>query len=133
MQADSHSQPSFGIAWTADGSVDFVRAELDAAGTLPLIPPLTLNAGIEGKMYEVTGRIQAQYAAEQDEFASFETLTDSYTTIDARLGFDIADGVHLILEGRNLGDKEVRLHTSPLKEIAPLAGRNFRVAIRADF
>ena len=133
LQADTQLGSAFGIDWSADGSVDFVRAELDAGGNLPLIPPLTLNAGIEGKMYGMTGRIQAQHAAEQDEFASFETLTDSYTTIDARLGFDIADGVHLILEGRNLGDKEVRLHTSPLKEIAPLAGRNFRVAIRADF
>ena len=47
--------------------------------------------------------------------------------------FDIADGAHLILEGRNLTDEEVRLHTSPLKEIAPMVGRNFRVAVRADF
>ena len=84
-------------------------------------------------MNGVTGRIGVQYAAEQDDFASFETPTGSYTTLDARLGFDIADGVHLILEGKNLTDEEVRLHTSPLKDIAPMAGRNFRVAVRADF
>ena len=133
LQADAKLGSAFGVDWKADGSADFVRAKLDAGGNLPLIPPLTVNAGLEGEINGVTGRVQVQYAAKQDDFAVFETPTDSYTTVDARLGFDIADGVHLILEGKNLTDEEVRLHTSPLKEIAPMAGRNFRVAIRADF
>lgn len=133
LQADADLGSAFGINWKADASLDFVRAERDGGGNLPLIPPMTLNAGIEGEMSGIKGRIEAQYGAEQDEFDTFETPTDSYTTIDAHLGFDIADGVHLMLEGRNLTDEEVRLHTSPLKEIAPQAGRNFRVAIRADF
>lgn len=133
VEADAKLGTVFGIDWKADGSADFVRAKLDAGGNLPLIPPMTLNAGIEGAYNGVTGRIQAQHAAKQDDFASFETATDGYTTVDARIGFDIADGVHLILEGKNLTDEEVRLHTSPLKEIAPMTGRNFRVAVRADF
>jgi len=133
LQADAELGSAFGIDWKADASLDFVRAERDGGGNLPLIPPMTLNAGLEGEMSGIKGRIEAQYGAEQDEFDTYETPTDSYTTIDAHLGFDIADGVHLMLEGRNLTDEEVRLHTSPLKEIAPQAGRNFRVAIRADF
>lgn len=132
-QADAKLGAMWGVDWKIDGSADFVRAKLDTGGNLPLIPPLTVNAGIEGEINGVTGRISAQYAADQNKVADFEEPTDGYTTIDARLGFDIADGVHLILEGKNLTDEEVRLHTSPLKEIAPLAGRNFRVAIRADF
>jgi iron complex outermembrane receptor protein len=133
LQADAKLGTAFGIDWKTDGAADFVRAELDSGGNLPLIPPMTVNAGIEGEMNGVTGRIQAQYAAKQVNNASFEQPTDSYTSLDARLGFDIVDGVHLILEGRNLTNEEVRLHTSPLKEIAPMTGRNFRVAIRADF
>jgi iron complex outermembrane recepter protein len=133
LQADATLGSAFGVDWKTDASADFVRAELDAGGNLPLIPPMTVNAGVEGEINGITGRIQAQYAAKQDEFASFETATDSYTTLDARIGFDIADGVHVILEGKNLTDEEVRLHTSPLKEIAPMTGRNFRVAVRADF
>ena len=133
VQADAKLGTAAGIDWKTDGSADFVRAKLDAGGNLPLIPPMTLNAGLEGELRGMTGRLQATYAAKQDDVATFEEPTDSYTTIDARFGFDIADGVHLILEGRNLTDEEVRLHTSPLKEIAPLAGRSFRIAIRADF
>lgn len=133
LQADTQLGNAFGVDWKADGSADFVRAKLDAGGNLPLIPPLTVNAGIEGEMNGVTGRISAQYAAKQDDIAAFETPTDSYFTVDARLGFEIADGVKLMLEGRNLTDEEVRLHASPLKDIAPMTGRNFRVAIRAEF
>lgn len=133
LQADAQLGNAFGVDWKADGSADFVRAKLDAGGNLPLIPPLTVNAGIEGEMNGVTGRISAQYAAKQDDIAAFETPTDSYFTVDARLGFEIADGVKLMLEGRNLTDEEVRLHASPLKDIAPMTGRNFRVAIRAEF
>jgi iron complex outermembrane receptor protein len=133
LQADTQLGNAFGVDWKADASADFVRAKLDAGGNLPLIPPMTVNAGIEGEMNGVTGRIQAQYAAKQDDIAAFETPTDSYFTLDARLGFEIADGVKLMLEGRNLTDEEVRLHASPLKDIAPMTGRNFRVAIRAEF
>lgn len=133
LQADTQLGNAFGVDWKVDGSADFVRARLDAGGNLPLIPPLTVNAGIEGEMNGVTGRISAQYAAKQDDIAAFETPTDSYFTVDARLGIEIADGVKLMLEGRNLTDEEVRLHASPLKDIAPMTGRNFRIAFRAEF
>ncbi len=133
LQADAQLGSAFGVDWKWDGSADFVRAKLDAGGNLPLIPPLMVNAGLEGEINGITGRIEAQYAAKQDDIAAFETPTDSYLTLDARLGFDIADGVKLMLEGRNLTDEDVRLHASPLKEIAPMTGRNFRVAVRAEF
>ncbi len=133
LAADAQLGTAFGVDWTADGSADFVRAKLDSGGNLPLIPPLTVNAGLEGKVDIYSGRIEAQYGAKQDDTAAFETPTDSYLTIDARLGIDLTDRVHLLLEGRNLTDEEVRVHASPLEEIAPLAGRNFRVALRAEF
>ncbi len=124
---------AFGIDWSADGSVDLVRAELKDGGNLPLIPPMSVNAGLEGRMNGVTGRIEGRYADKQDDVADYELPTDSYFTVDASVGIDVADGVRLLLEGRNLTDEEVRLHTSPLKEIAPQPGRNFRVGIRATF
>ena len=41
--------------------------------------------------------------------------------------------VDLIVEGTNLTDEEIRHHASPLKDLAPMAGRGFRVGLRADF
>ncbi len=133
LQADAQLGSAFGVDWKVDGSADFVRAKLDAGGNLPLIPPLTVNAGIQGEVNGITGRLEAQYGAEQDDVAAFETPTDSYLTFDARVGFNLADGVRLMLEARNLTDEEVRVHASPLKDIAPLTGRNFRVALKAEF
>lgn len=133
VAADAQLGSAFGIDWKTDGSVDYVRAKLDDGDNAPLIPPMSVNAGLEGVWNGVTGRIEARYAAKQDKTAPFEEPTDSYTLLTASLGFDLTDGVRLMLEGRNLTDEEARLHTSPLKEIAPLPGRNFRVAIRAKF
>ncbi len=133
LQGDVQLGQAFGANWKADASADFVRAKLDRGGNLPLIPPLTINAGIEGEMSGITGRIEAQYAADQNKVASFETETDGYLTFDARVGIPLSDSVKLMLEARNITDEEVRVHSSPLKAIAPLTGRNFRVALRAAF
>jgi len=133
LQGNAQLGTAFGVNWKADASADFVRAKLDAGGNLPLIPPLTINAGLEGELNGITGRLEAQYAADQDKVAAFETETDGYLTFDARVGIPLTDSVKLMLEARNLTDEEVRVHSSPLKEIAPLTGRNFRVALKAEF
>jgi len=41
--------------------------------------------------------------------------------------------MQLIVEAKNLTDEDVRLAASPLKDVAPQPGRNFRVALRATF
>lgn len=133
LQADARLGSVFGVDWKADASADLVRAEVDGGDNLPLIPPFTINAGIEGVWGDFTGRAEVQHAARQDRPAAFETPTEGYTTFDIHLSYQVSEGVRVMLEGRNLTDEEVRLHTSPLKEKAPQAGRNFRIAIRADF
>ena len=77
LQSDVQLGSAFGVDWKADASADFVRAKLDAGGNLPLIPPLTINAGIEGELNGVTGRLETQYAADQDDVAAV-----SYTHLD---------------------------------------------------
>jgi len=113
--------------------VDFVRAELKAGGDLPLIPPMTVNAGLSGVAGAWDGRIQAQYGARQDNVAAFEAETPSYLTLDASIGYEVTPGVKLMFEADNITDEEVRIHASPLKEIAPQPGRNFKAAIRVSF
>ena len=122
-----------GIDWRSDASFDYVRAELDGGGNVPLIPPARLLVGLEGEREGISGRVEAQYAAKQDEVASFETETDDFLVFNASVGIDVTENFRLLLEGRNLSDEEVRLHSSVLKEVAPQPGRNFRVAVRAKF
>jgi len=42
-------------------------------------------------------------------------------------------GWEVFLRGQNLGDREGRMHTSALKEDAPLPGRNLQFGVRVFF
>lgn len=122
-----------GAAWRSDASFSTVRAELDSGGDLPRIPAATAMLGLEAERDAMDARVELEYGAEQDHVALFEAPTDDYLVFNASFGVDLTDSIRLMLEARNLTDEEVRLHASPLKEIAPQPGRNFRAALRAKF
>ena len=124
---------ALGVDWRLDGSADIVRGRLDGGGNLPRIPPVSATLGIEGEAGIVNARLEARWADEQDRVADFELPTDGWTAIDLRTTIAVTPQVNLILEGLNLTDEEIRYHASPLKDVAPMAGRGFRVALRAEF
>jgi iron complex outermembrane receptor protein len=124
---------AFGVDWTADAGSDLVRAEFASGSYVPRIPAASVNVGLEVREGGLSVRVSAQYGAAQNRIAAFETPTDDYLTFDARASFELAAHVQLIVEAKNLADQEVRLAASPLKDVAPQAGRNFRVALRATF
>jgi iron complex outermembrane receptor protein len=124
---------AMGAHWHVDGSADIVRAELDAGGDLPRIPPVSASAGIEAETGLVKARLEARWAAEQDRVFTGELPTDGWTAIDLRTTWHVTPEVDLIVEGTNLTDEEIRHHASPLKDLAPMAGRGFRVGLKAAF
>ena len=75
--------------------------------------------------------------AEQDRVAQFETETPGYTLVDAHVAWhgDTSGGNawELFVDGSNLLDKEARAHTSFLKDVAPLPGRNIGAGVRIFF
>ena len=73
---------------------------------------------------------------DQNHVATGETSTDSHTLWSAYLGYRwVASAVtwDLLLRGTNLTDSEARPHTSFLKAVAPLPGRNLALSLRASF
>lgn len=116
---------------------DFVRAELtDLDEDLPRIPPFRLGGGVNYRQGPIVARAHARYHASQDNIGPFETSTDSFTTLDASVSFRIVVGglFHdITLTGTNLADTEARLHTSFLKDEAPLPGREIRLVYRLNF
>ncbi len=124
-----------GFTWRATGAVDLVRAEFDGGGDLPRIPPRTTTLGLETQSEAWRGRVELVDVADQDRVAQFETPTDGYQMINARLAWrPIADNPFTImLDGRNLTDEEGRVHTSFLKDEFPLPGRSFRLALSTTF
>ena len=77
-----------------------------------------------------------QFVDDQRHVASYETTTDGYVLTSAyatyRLTFDQAV-FDVFVRGSNLGHAEARMHTSFLKDVAPLPGRSITVGLRAAF
>ena len=122
--------------WTLRVFADAVDAELDAGGNLPRIAPSRVGADLSWSRGHWRARVGAIRVADQDDVAALESATDGYTLFDAGVAYhwDVGNaGWELFLEGRNLGDEEARAHTSYLKDVAPLAGRNVAVGLRVDF
>lgn len=120
---------------SADGLLEFVRAETDS-GNLPRIPPLSILAGIEGKTDQLTLRAELDYTDGQNRLADFETATEDFTFVNV-FGTWRADvgsqNVALRLSVHNLFDTEGRQHSSFLKDLIPLPGRNVRASISTKF
>lgn len=121
-----------------DASVDYVRATTDSNGNsnLPRIPPLSGIVGLEARSEHVDLRAELEYAADQDDVTEFELPTDGYEVFNAFVTvrpFTGNPAVAVRLAANNLTDEDVRLHTSFLKDLAPLPGRNFRISLQTTF
>lgn len=127
-----------GMNLSADAVLEIVEAELDVEGNdnLPRIPPYGLLVGLEaeGDRFSVRGEID--HAAEQDSISQFELPTDSYTQLNLITSFRPLpqnDNVVVRVSALNLTDEDARQHTSFLKDMAPLPGRNFRISLETSF
>ena len=119
-----------------DLKADYVRTEIRGGGSLPRIPPFRVQAALNYSRGSIAARIEGNYAARQNRIAEFELPTDSYFLLNASLSYRVPVGPALLdfyVKGTNLTDAEARLHTSFLKDIAPLPGRGVLFGVRADF
>ena len=130
------------LAATSDNSLelrlvsDYVRGKLDNGRNLPQIPPLRVGAGLHYESGAWHAGLEAMYNTKQDDVIQNELPTDGFTMLDADVSYRLPLGSkHLLLfaRGSNLLDKDARLSTSPLKDIAPLPGRSFHLGARAEF
>ena len=119
-------------------AADYVRATADgsATGDLPRIPPFTGLFALEanGEFFDLRGEIEHSLA--QKKVGVNELPTDRYTIYNLYatlrpLGEDSKLSVRVA--ALNFSNEEARLHTSFLKDIAPLPGRNIRVSLQGSF
>jgi iron complex outermembrane receptor protein len=125
-----------GFTITADAAVDLVRASFDAGGgDIPRIPPRQATLGLEAQSDMFGARIELVDIARQNRIADFETPTDGSTVLNARLSYRPIAGqdITLLIDGRNLTDEEVRVHSSFLKDELPRPGASVRFAIAASY
>ena len=117
---------------------DYVSAQdTKTDRSLPRITPFRVGSAL---IYEwkdrFSARIEGQYSHEQDRTAEFELPTDSFFLLSASASYRVPAGpvdIDIFVKGTNLTDEEARLHTSFLKDIAPLAGRGVLLGVRTTF
>ncbi|RFF29682.1 TonB-dependent receptor [Wenzhouxiangella sediminis] len=115
---------------------DWVRAELDSGENLPRISPARYIAGIDWHGGDFRGSLNYQHVTEADELAPNETPTDGYDMLDLNLSYFFNLGgadLEAFAKLSNLLDEEARVHTSYLKNFAPLPGRNVGFGLRGRF
>lgn len=118
-------------------SGDYVRTRnRDTGEPLPRIPPLRLGAGLDWHLGSWGVTVNISHASRQGRVGANEWPTDSHTLVDAMVTRRI-DLKPLTLEAfiklNNLLDREARVHSSVLKEIAPLPGRGLTFGLRGSF
>ncbi len=116
---------------------DYVHTRLRGeGGSLPRIPPFRTSAALVLAYEKWTARLEGQYSASQTRTADFELPTDSFFLLNAGLSYRLMEGpvtMDVFVRGTNLLDEEARLHTSFLKDIAPMEGRGVMVGLQAVF
>lgn len=121
------------------GQFDMVRAELDAGGNVPRIPPMRAGAGVFYGDEQVSARFGFLHAFAQDELAAGETETGSYTDLKGEVRYLLpaaltgGQSVELALVGENLLDDDIRNHASFKKANVLEPGRNVRFVVTARF
>ncbi|MEW9798410.1 TonB-dependent receptor [Alteromonas sp. CYL-A6] len=133
MEAEAYYDLS--VNWRLTLFGDVIKAELDDQD-LPRIPPLRLGSTLSYQSDSWSGDVGITWYDDQTDAAPFETATDGYTLLDASLQYELTRGnVDWIVyaRGNNLTDEEARVHTSFLKDQAPLPGRNLTIGVRALF
>jgi iron complex outermembrane recepter protein len=116
---------------------DLTRGRLrNGDGNLPRMPAARIGAETGYRWNGMSVGASVVHGFAQNRTATLESSTPSYTRVDVDIAWTVTrDGVawQLFARGLNLGNEDIRVATSYLKEIAPLPGRSFLAGVRASF
>lgn len=143
-QADWKIQEGLNRELVLSFMTDWVQAnDRTNNAPLPRIPPFRFGTRLAYTIGPLQAGLEIRHAFEQDRIqpstntVQGELSTDGYTEInlDVSYDFDLTPDLKLIVFANlnNLLDEERRLHTSFLKDVAPLPGRNFTLGGRLEF
>jgi iron complex outermembrane receptor protein len=110
---------------------------LALSGNLPRIAPSRFGGELRWEQGAWRASMGAIRYARQDDVAAGESETPGYTLVDAHLVWHrdtpAGNAWEVFLDGSNLLNQEARVHTSFLKELAPLPGRGVAFGVRMFF
>lgn len=122
---------------------DVINAQLSSGDSLPRIPPMRVGLLLNYQAQAFAAEISLSHYFDQTDVGELETATDGYTMLDANINYYLDDfglgdmkfdnDMVLFLKGQNLTDVNARVHSSFLKNVAPLPGRGLTLGIRGSF
>lgn len=116
---------------------DRAEGRLAGAQNLPRMSPARLGLEADWKHGSWAAWGMLMRVFRQDRVAALETTTPGYTRLEGGLEYVAKSSKEsvttLFLKGSNLLDKDMRVHTSFIKDFAPLPGRAITLGLRASF
>lgn len=116
---------------------DMVSGEFDDAGDVPRLPPMRVGAELFWGNDNFNAFVKVLNADDQDDPGDFETETDGYTRWDIGMDyrFELMENTEMLafVKWKNIGDEEIRLSTSFLRNFAPQAGESIEAGLRMSF
>jgi iron complex outermembrane receptor protein len=119
---------------------DLVRARDVDGHALPQIPPLRIGGELNWSRGPWRVGLESLWHDAQTRLADNELRTDGYNLLAADIAYRHtyrhgagAATMLWFLRGQNLLDEDARRHASPLKDVAPLAGRAVSAGVRVEF
>lgn len=126
-----------GGSWWLNSGADIVIGRNRSTGHyLPRMPAPRLTLGLEYQRDRFTADIEVEKYFEQHRTSPGEFISEGFELLNLGAMYEIprsAQNYRLYFRAKNLLNEEGRLHTSYLKEIAPLPGRNFMAGVQALF
>ena len=116
---------------------DSTTAKLkDDNNYLPRIPANKLGSELQYTVSDWQFSLTGTHYFEQSDITAYETKTEGYTLFDASANYQLDLGpvdTQLYINVDNITDELGFVHSSFIKEKAPLPGRNFSLGIRGYF
>lgn len=115
---------------------DYVRAERSNGDNLSRISPARLGAGLDYTYHKLNAELDFTNVLAQNDNGLLETDTGGYSVLDFKTNYNLYEGersLNIFAKATNLLDEDGRLHTSFIKDRAPIMGRSLMVGFEAAF
>jgi len=115
---------------------DYVRAERENGDNLPRISPAKIGSGLDYTYNNFTAGLDFTTFLAQNDNGVLETDTGGYSLLNLNSRYNITvneQKLSIFAKATNLLDEDGRLHTSFIKNRAPIMGRSIMVGFQAGF
>tara|TARA_Y100001936_G_scaffold244586_1_gene285207 strand:+ start:20079 stop:22223 length:2145 start_codon:yes stop_codon:yes gene_type:complete len=116
---------------------DYMRARLNGGGNVPRTTPQRFGLEWNHRYGPWKLNLMAIHVLKQNKRAALETSTDEYTMVNLAAGYTMkmsrSTKLTVFLQGKNLMNEDIRIHTSYLKDFAPRPGRALLIGVRGQF